>query len=193
MSGQSGITFIELTIVILIIGLVLAMAAPNYVSFLKSTRTGSAARKLAGYVTYLQEKAVRDNTKYILIFDLNENVYWAATEIPEDKMPIEYYYSPPNDRMKMRYPESKDPWLRQVVLDPGLSIPAILDVDNQPQYRGYYFIPFFPDGSAERAVIYIQGAKEEIVTVYIKPFTGKPEIYDGAREIETLPTLIEQE
>ena len=69
----------------------------------------------------------------------------------------------------------------------------ILDEENQPQYHGYRFIPFYPDGTAEKATIYIKGASDEIVTVYIKPFVGRPEIYDGVREIDPLPRLEEQE
>jgi prepilin-type N-terminal cleavage/methylation domain-containing protein len=191
--NENGMTFIELTIVILIIGLILAMAAPNYMNFLKSTKTGSTARRLAGYITYLKEKAVRDNTKYVLVIDLDENCYWAARELPESQMPIEYYYSTPDERMRMRYPESKDPWLKRMTLDPGITIAAVLDAENQPQYQNYRFIPFFPDGTAERTTIYIKGASQDFVTVYIKPFTGRPEIYDGAYEAEPLPRLEEQE
>lgn len=193
MKGQSGITFIELTIVILIIGLILAMAAPNFMRFLKSTKTGSAARKLAGYITYLQEIAIRDNTKYILVLDLDGNRYWATYEIPEDQMPIEYYYSAPRDRMRMRYPEINDPWLRTVELDPGIEMPKVLDESNRPQYNGYRFIAFHPDGTADRTTIYITDTSQNGMTVYIKPFSGRPEIYDGINEIDPLPVLAEQE
>jgi len=192
-NGQSGFTFIELTIVILIIGLILAMAAPNFMRFMRSTKTGSAARKLAGYITYLQERGVRDNTKYLLVIDLDEGKYWAATEIPEEKMPIEYYYSTPRERMTMRYPESNDPWLKPVELDPGISIPRILDEDNRPQFNGYRFVAFNPDGTADRTTIYLMDSAQEVMTVYIKPFSGRPEIYDGVHEIEQLPVLVEQD
>jgi prepilin-type N-terminal cleavage/methylation domain-containing protein len=193
LNAQSGMTFIELTIVILIIGLILAMAAPNYMNFLKSTKTGSTARRLAGYITYLQEKAARDNTKYFLVIDLDQSCYWAAREIPENQMPMEYYYSTPDERMRMRYPQCKDPWLKRIDLDPGITIPSVLDAENQPQYKNYYFIPFYPDGTADRTTIFIKGESQDFVTVYIKSFTGRPEIYDGVYEAEPLPILVEQE
>ncbi len=198
MNSRSGLTFIELFIVILIIGLIMAIVAPNFVNLLRSTKTGSAARRLAGYMKYVQDKAARENTEYIVVFDLKLNQYWAATELPEEEMPPEYYYVTESERLKMRYPvyKDKDGFLERVDLEPGITIPLIIDEKNYEHTGdtdGYYNIFFYPDGTATRTTLYIQGHDEEIITIYIKPFTGEAEIYEGYRKIDPLPELTEED
>jgi Tfp pilus assembly protein PilE len=188
--NAAGLTFIELTIVILIIGLVMAVAAPNLVGFLRSTKAGSAARQLAGYFRYMEDKAVRENRQFVIVFDKRNHGYWAATEVREEDLPTEYYYSSESDRMEMKYPAYRD---REGLIGPvrfenDVRIRAILNEENfEARHENYHMVYVNPDGTATRTTIYLGGPREEVLTVFIKPFTAEVEIYDTEVRIPPLP------
>ena len=187
MRSQNGLTFIELAVVLLIIGLMAAIALPNFVGMLRAAKTGSVARNMAGYMKYLQDKAVRDNTEYIVVFyrdsESGRYTYWAAKEVPEEEMPPEYYYSSEFERMQMRYPEYRDEFVKAVELPSGITIPVLLDEEENRVRDRYYMLTFYPDGTATRTTIYIQGAdKRDFIIVYVKQFTGEAVLYEDLEE-----------
>ena len=197
MKNRSGLTFIELVVVLLILGLVTAMVVPNFVGLFRTTQTGSAARRLIGYMRYLQDKAARENVQYFLVLDLGKTGpvnYWASDEeIPEEEMPPEYYSLPEKEQMQMRYPEYSDRFVRAVEMPAGVTIESLLDEDDNVTLEGFHRMVFYPDGTATRTTIYIKGPGDEIITIYVKPHTGDTVLYEGREEIDPLPDLVEED
>jgi prepilin-type N-terminal cleavage/methylation domain-containing protein len=195
-NSRSGLTFIELTVVLLIIGLVMAVAMPSFVNLLRSTKTGVAMRQLVGYMKYIREKAVRENKEFTMVFDRVSNQYWAAIEVPEEEMPPDYYYAPQSEKMRMRYPVYEDEFVDMVELESEVTIMRVIEGGIYELYsaivRDYYTLVFYPDGTATRATIYAQGPNEEIMTIHIKPFTGEVELFEGYEEVKPLPQLTEE-
>jgi len=193
MNRRSGLTFIELIVVILIIGLVMAMGMPSFVNMMRSTKVGIAARQLAGYMKYVQDKAVRGNKEFNMVFDLTLDQYWATKEVSEEELPPEYYYSTEYDQMKMRYPVYEDQYIGLVDLSPEVKLASIKDENDMEYTQDYFFVVFYPDGTATRSTIYLTGPKDDIMTVNIKPYNGEAVVYDGYEEISPLPQLEDEE
>ncbi len=197
MNSRNGLTLIELTVILLIIGLVMAVAMPSFVNLLRSTRTGVAARKLTGYMKYVRDKAVRENREFTMVFDRVSNQYWAAIQVPEEEMPPQYHYALESERMKMRYPVYEDEFIGLVEFGSELKISRVVEGGIYDFYtaivQDYYTLVLYPDGTATRATIYLEGPNEEIMTIHIKPFTGEVEVFDGYQEIEPLPQLTEED
>jgi type II secretion system protein H len=78
--NKSGFTLIELLIVIAILGIVLAIAAPNFIAYRNKTNLREAARDVASDVYNYKQMAVSQNVRYTITFDVNANSYTVARE-----------------------------------------------------------------------------------------------------------------
>jgi prepilin-type N-terminal cleavage/methylation domain-containing protein len=58
--GQSGATLVEMMVVVIIIGLVSAMAIPRFTNWVSALRVGGAANQIASDVAYTRMMAVRE-------------------------------------------------------------------------------------------------------------------------------------
>ncbi len=74
MRSSSGFTMLELLIVLVIIGLMLAVAVPT-VNSLTGVYLKTSSAKLAGNIKYLYDKSVLDNLYFRLVIDLDNKTY----------------------------------------------------------------------------------------------------------------------
>ncbi|MEA2039992.1 MAG: type II secretion system protein [Thermodesulfobacteriota bacterium] len=77
---ERGYTFIELTIVILLIGSTLALAIPRFRYSLLTDDLKSTTRKLTAIIKNLRNQAVREQNSLTLHFDLGSNRFWIDSE-----------------------------------------------------------------------------------------------------------------
>jgi len=92
-----GFTITELMIAVVIIGIVAAIAAPNFSRLSASLRMNSAARDLASTLQLARIKAIAQNTSVRLNFDTKANTYqlqlsdpaigWRDVDIENPKSP----------------------------------------------------------------------------------------------------------
>ncbi|MBW1779154.1 MAG: prepilin-type N-terminal cleavage/methylation domain-containing protein [Deltaproteobacteria bacterium] len=76
--GKKGYTFVELIVVIVMVGIVLTFAAPRLRHALLNDHLKATARKMIGIIHNLRNEAVREHQTVALYLDLNSNRFWTA-------------------------------------------------------------------------------------------------------------------
>ena len=82
---RRGFTLIELMVVILLLSLTAAVAAPRLRSAIPGANLRGAGQRLAGDLRYLYGYAVTRRTHVRLAIDLNAGEYWAETFEPRER------------------------------------------------------------------------------------------------------------
>jgi prepilin-type N-terminal cleavage/methylation domain-containing protein len=75
-----GFSLIELIIVIAILGIVSAIAAPNFNKYRQNTNLKEAARDLASDISLYRQRAVAENIHYQIVFNQAANNYTVQRE-----------------------------------------------------------------------------------------------------------------
>jgi len=80
LSKTRAYTFVELTVVIFLIGLVLGLTMPKIQLALFTDDLKTASRRMIGTVKELRDWAVRDQKTYMLHFDMALNRLWWSSD-----------------------------------------------------------------------------------------------------------------
>lgn len=72
-----GFSLVEMMIVIAIIGIVAAIAAPSFNKYRDNINLKEAARELSSEIALCKQRAVTENVHYKITFDTGENSYTA--------------------------------------------------------------------------------------------------------------------
>ncbi|HET6489034.1 MAG TPA: prepilin-type N-terminal cleavage/methylation domain-containing protein, partial [Syntrophales bacterium] len=75
-SDTKGYTLIEISVVIVLVGVILLMAIPRVRDTITNDRMRSAARHLSGAARELKANAVREQVDHYLHLDLDRRVVW---------------------------------------------------------------------------------------------------------------------
>ena len=75
MRDKSGFTLVEMMVVIAVLGVLTAIAIPNYIAWLPKFRANSAARQLFTDLQYARMRAISENNYYVIAFDTGANSY----------------------------------------------------------------------------------------------------------------------
>ena len=79
-SSGSGMTLLELILVMVILSTVLAMAAPSLRGFFASRRTEEAAAQILALTQLARSQAVSEGIVYRLNFDTRDRSYWLTAQ-----------------------------------------------------------------------------------------------------------------
>jgi prepilin-type N-terminal cleavage/methylation domain-containing protein len=158
--NNAGFTLIELAMVILVIGIVSAIAMPRFGGLLERQQMRRTINAIRGYARYLQAYAASEKCVYALTFDLDQQVLSTAS-VPTLECPGQ----------TRRLPDYVVP-----------STVRILDVvtpENEKFGEGQIPTLFFPNGFVQPSVIHLGGIGVEPVTLMIEPLTGRIQVFDG--------------
>jgi len=163
---DSGFTLVELTVVVLLIGLVLSIVLPR----VRETVLHDDLQRVINYIANtsreLRNQAARDHADHVLIIDLNGNRLWACrTDLsPEEKA---------DTVMKGSYELPK-----------GVRISDICQPGDGKTTEGEATITFNHQGYAEPTLIHLSEGDRE-ATLYLEPFMEDVALYE--RYIEEIP------
>ena len=189
---RNGYTFIELTVVLVIIMTVAAVGVPRLVSWVNEGNLGAASRRLAGTIRYVRNEAARRQKSFFLTIDIEENAYWI--EVRRDPSEIEHrgYYTSWGDPEDENFEPFEDEFVTRRELRRRIVFDRVLYDDFDEQRYGKVRIEFRADGTTQDVAIYLQSTEERVATVTLDADTGRVEIYDYLFEPEPKPTLYEQ-
>ena len=165
-AGSSGFTLVELLLVIVLMGVILALAVPSTRDVLTGDNLKKASRQLIGVEKKLRVEAIRDQIDYILCFDIPNVAYWVvASDMTPEKQ----------DEIKKR-PQH---------LPSGVVILDIVGEDNKKQSADEVRIKFGKKNICSPSVIHL-GYEEDRMTMVINPFLGVTDVYDKYIDIPVI-------
>lgn len=162
-------TLIELTVVVFLIGIMLALTMPRVQDSFLSDDLKTATRRLIGKVREYRVQAVQEQMDYQLHFDIESNQYWWEALSPKKDSTI----------------EKKEQGRQKVFTLPGNI--RILDVQLQGSGKesiGNVLVRFTKKGYIEPAVIHIGTKADNAHTIVLSPFLSAVKTYDEYIDID---------
>jgi general secretion pathway protein H len=156
--NSRGYTLIELSVVVLLIGMMLLIAAPRVRDTLLNDDLKASTRRLISSARELRNDAIREQTDYILHIDLGNPSFWIypADATAEKRAEIR--------ARAFRFPE-------------GVRITDVRQADEGGRTQGEAVIRFFRRGYVEPTVVHL--AKDErTFTLVFNPFLPAMTVYE---------------
>jgi prepilin-type N-terminal cleavage/methylation domain-containing protein len=169
--NDAAYTLIELTVVVFLIGIMLALAVPRIQDSFLSDDLKTATRRLIGRIREYRVQAVQEQKDYQLHFDIESNEYWWEGLSPK----------------KDSTTEKKVQGGQKVFTLPGNI--RILDVQLQgsgKESMDNVIVRFTKKGYVEPAVIHIGTKADNAHTIVLSPFLSTVKTYDEYIDIDSM-------
>ena len=153
-----GYTLIELSVVVLLIGMMLLIAVPRVRDTLLNDDLKATTRKLVGASRELRNEAVREQVDYILQLDLNQPGFWtySADTTAEKRAEIR--------KGAIRFPE-------------GIRLAGVRHAEEVIKTEGEASVRFFRKGYVEPTVIHLM-KEDRTFTLVFNPFLHAVSVYE---------------
>ncbi len=158
---SEGFTLIELTVIIVILGVMLSLIIPR-LGEIGEANLKRSARHLTGMIRFLHDEAQMKKRVYRLRFDIQAGRYWMEQMVrtPEQKLA----FAPVQSEMGSEASLSGQTTFRDV---------KVAGHPDEP------YILFTPDGMVENAFIHLRDGDGKDFTLIVDPLMGTTELRDG--------------
>ena len=165
--NREGYTLIELTVVVILIGLIIGMVIPRFREAVLTDNLLNSTNKMIGMIKTLRNQAIREQKVYILHLDMEGNRVW--------------YDSPSmTDEERARAAE-KAPSLPEDV--------RIMDVwasGAGKRMTGEAGLRINKKGYIQQAIIHLGSQDDRQFTLLISPFLRKVKVFEKYLEFEDI-------
>ena len=156
-SRCDGFTLIELALVIFILALIMALAAPSFVRSYRNALLGESARAFATSCQLARLRAVTQQQIAQLHLDLEQQVYWIAQVVS-------------NVEEQTLEPAT----LKRVELGPRVRLEAVTASADAISGEKAATINFYPNGTCDAASVSFRARDEtNMLTLILDPITGR--------------------
>ena len=164
---RQGFTLIELTVVVFLIGVMLAVSIPRFRYSLITDSLKSTTRRIVGLVKGLRNEAIREQKIYLLHFDIGSNQIWIDSDTITEE-------------------EREMAQKKAFHLPPGVQILDVWTKRKGKRVDGNIVIQFSKKGYIEQTVIHLGAEDGREFTLFLSPFLGKIKSYDKYVDIGIL-------
>lgn len=156
---NKGLTLVELTVVILLIGLTLALSVPRFRYAILTDDLKGTVRRMVGTVRTLRNEAIREQKIYSLHFEFESNRIWVDSTDMTDE-----------ERTKAHQ--------KAVQLPKGVRILDVWRRGKGKEVAGETAIRITKKGYMEQSVIHLGAADGRQFTLIFSPFLAKVKVLD---------------
>ena len=161
MRFSNGFTLVELVIVLVILGAIIAFVAPK-LGEIGDANLKRSARHLTGMIRFLRDDAQAKKNVYRLRFDIQGGHYWPEVLTPVSDTVVEF------KRFHSVMATEGSLWGQTTFKD--------IRVPSHPDDP---YIQFTPDGWVESSFIHLKSGGEHDFTLIVHPLTGNTELVEG--------------
>ena len=158
--AERGFTMVELSMVLLVLGIVMAIMLPRFSGTLERQQLRSTINVMHGTVRYLQAYAALTKRVYRLTFDLDRQV-----------MSVCYFEGDTCTPEMGRE-------LRDYVLPASVHILDVVSPQGAKTRAGEAATHFHPTGLAEPSIIHLGTNSNQKATLVIEPLAGRVKVLD---------------
>ena len=186
---EAGFTLIELGLVILIIGVMLAITVPR-LGNRAYKQLESEARKLALGFRYIRHAAILNGRTYRLVFDIENRAYWAEVgqvdaggpteEEEEDEDDSDFFTDESEIEQQEVFTKEVDGPLgtRKLPEPIGFSDVNLPMVTGKIQ-EGVVWATFYPDGYVDVSVVHLDNGQDVFTLYVLNSITGQAFVEPG--------------
>lgn len=173
---ESGFTLVEMLVVLTIMSIVLAIAAPSFKSFSEKRKLDSSGEAVRSLGLFARNAAIADKEPYMIVFDLTRHAFWlakaSALEYGDLSQTFDIgAYGPEAQEMQ---PEQLLAMRASGILGETKETEANVQISRVDVERegaivsgalDYEYVQFNADGTAEPASIYLTNSQNEAIVV----------------------------
>jgi prepilin-type N-terminal cleavage/methylation domain-containing protein len=159
--NKSGFTLVELAMVMLVIGIVTAVAMPRVGGMLDRQNMRRTVNTVRGMVRFVQARAALTKRVYRLTFDFDRQTM-SACYLLEDDCQIE---------------RSRE--LREFNFPLSARLLDVVNAEGEKMRQGEAVSHFYPTGLAEPSMIHLGDIGQDQMTIVIAPLGGRVKVFSG--------------
>jgi prepilin-type N-terminal cleavage/methylation domain-containing protein len=184
---KAGFTLIEV-MVVMVVMVVVTVAVAAGVGNIRGASVQAEAGKVAIAVRYLYNLTSLSGRNHRLVFDLDTGAYWGEEQTSAD--PCESFLLPGEGAddgapaaegdKRASFQASPSKLLSKYTLDKGVRFSGVMTSHQTTlSTTGQAYIYFFPNGTTENALVYVEGDPDDVMSVEVKALLGTARLIKG--------------